>query len=577
MTQCINTQCLNTFEHIDKSSLNCPKCGSQLIVDERFQAVKLLSTPNNLWAPAEDQTFEAIELSTQAKVILRVVHSNEPRLTTSLMEAVLALRQVHAIAPQPGIAKLIKEKAYFTFKVLSGQAEAHAMVTEKVEGLPLKQWIEQSGAIEQDLAFDWLKQLITSAAALHEQGFLHRDIKPENIIVTDNQQLVLIDFGTICRIDPRRSTNPQIKQGIETYPVSGSYGYMPPEQSDGRPEPASDYFAIARTLIHALTATHPSDLEQQPDSSIEWRSQAPQVSELFAEFLDRLATPNHLYRPANASKIIEYVDDLPSSIAADQKRRRRQKLTKLATPILLALSVPLVLLAGSAWSRMNTQTRANRLFSEGNQLISLDQPSQAISVLQSALELRPEAAEIRSTLGLAYSLAGDNTAAIASFNAALELEPSNPIIRFNLANVYEQVDMEQAIANYQMAAQEESPIQADATNNLARVYLITGQLDKANDILSSPVDTEDSRTQAALLKNKGWLQLELGNKEQAQSALNQSLELNPTKADAYCLLAIITANEDDRITCISLPTPANQPEVQQWKSQLSRIQSQPES
>jgi len=492
------------------------------------------------------------------------------------MEAVLALRQVHAIAPQPGIAKLIKEKAYFTFKVLSGQAKAHAMVTEKVEGLPLKQWIEQSGAIEQDLAFDWLKQLITSAAALHEQGFLHRDIKPDNIIVTDNRQLVLIDFGTICRIDPRRSTNPQIKQGIETYPVSGSYGYMPPEQSDGRPEPASDYFAIARTLIHALTATHPSDLEQQPDSSIEWRSQAPQVSELFAEFLDRLATPNHLYRPANASKIIEYVDDLPTRITADQKRRRRQKLTKLATPILLALSVPLVLLAGSAWSRINTQTRANRLFSEGNQLISLDQPSLAISVLQSALELRPEAAEIRSTLGLAYSLAGDNTAAIASFNAALELEPSNPIIRFNLANVYEQVDMEQAIANYQMAAQEESPIQADATNNLARVYLITGQLDEANDILSSPVDTEDSLTQAALLKNKGWLQLELGNREQAQSALNQSLELNPTKADAYCLLAIITANEDDRITCISLPTPANQPEVQQWKSQLSQIQSQPE-
>ena len=228
------------------------------------------------------------------------------------MEAVLALRQVHAIAPQPGIAKLIKEKAYFTFKVLSEQAEAHAMVTEKVEGLPLKQWIEQSGAIEQDLAFDWLKQLITSAAALHEQGFLHRDIKPDNIIVTDDRQLVLIDFGTICRIDPRRSTNPQIKQGIETYPVSGSYGYMPPEQSEGRPEPASDYFAIARTLIHALTATHPSDLEQQPDSSIEWRSRAPQVSEPFAEFLDRLATPNHLYRPANASKIIEYVDDLPT-------------------------------------------------------------------------------------------------------------------------------------------------------------------------------------------------------------------------------------------------------------------------
>ena len=67
------------------------------------------------------------------------------------MEAVLALRQVHAIAPRPGIAQLIKEKAYFTFKVLPGQAEAHAMVTEKVEGLPLKQWIEQTEQLNKTL------------------------------------------------------------------------------------------------------------------------------------------------------------------------------------------------------------------------------------------------------------------------------------------------------------------------------------------------------------------------------------------------------------------------------------------
>ena len=580
MIQCVNTQCLNTLEHTDKPPANCPKCGSQLIVDDRFQAVKLLSSPNNLWSPKEDQTFEAIELSTQAKVILRVVHSNEPRLTTSLMEAVLALRQVHAIAPKPGIAQLVKEKAYFTFQMSPEQtepeqAEAHAMVTEKVEGLSLSQWIEQNGAIEQDLAFEWLKQLVTSADALHEQGFLHRDIKPDNIIVTGNRQLVLIDFGTICRIDPRRSTNPQIKQGVETYPVSGSYGYMPPEQSDGRPEPASDYFAIARTIIHALTATHPSDSEQQPDGTIEWRNRAPQVSEPFAEFLDRLATPNHLYRPASANEIIEYIDDLPSRIAADQKRRRRQKIAKLAAPILLALSVPLVLLVGSAWSKINTQTRTNRLFSEGNQLISLDQPDQAISVLQSALELRPDAAEIRSTLALAYSLAGDDTTAIANFETALELEPDNPFIRFNLANVYEQVDMEQAIANYQIVAQEESPIQAAAANNLARVYIMTGELEGANDLLSSQPETEDSLTQAALLKNQGWLQFELGNQAQAQVLLNQSIEINPTRPDAYCLLAIITANEDDRITCISLPTPSNQPEVQQWKNQLSQMPTQP--
>ncbi|NJM98065.1 MAG: hypothetical protein HC800_13760, partial [Phormidesmis sp. RL_2_1] len=64
------------------------------------------------------------------------------------MEAVIALRQVHAIAPNPGIAQLITEKAYFTFQALPEQAEAHAMVTQKIEGLPLSQWIEQNGMLQ---------------------------------------------------------------------------------------------------------------------------------------------------------------------------------------------------------------------------------------------------------------------------------------------------------------------------------------------------------------------------------------------------------------------------------------------
>ena len=77
------------------------------------------------------------------------------------MEAVLALRQVHAIAPHPGIAQLIQEKAYFTFQISPEQtepeqAEAHAMVTQKVEGLPLNQWVEQQGALQQELASAWL-------------------------------------------------------------------------------------------------------------------------------------------------------------------------------------------------------------------------------------------------------------------------------------------------------------------------------------------------------------------------------------------------------------------------------------
>ncbi|MEM8502243.1 MAG: protein kinase family protein [Cyanobacteria bacterium P01_D01_bin.1] len=579
MSQCVNIHCLHKNS---EESTHCSLCGSQLVIGEQFRAIDLLSDHTNIFTPREAKTFDAINIHTQEKIILRLVQSDDPSLTTPLLESVLALRQVHSLNIEPGIMQLADPKGYFTWQILPEEPESHFMATKKVEGTPLNEWIEQNEPINEELASTWLQQLVQSADALHREGFVHQDIKPSNIVVRRrDQKLVLIDLGAIRYIDPRRSVNPNIQQGLEAYPVIGTPGYQAPEQAEGKPSQASDYYAIGCTLIHLLTGTHPADLPSSDSGEILWREQrssnAATLSESFTNLIDRLTHPNHLYRPLTAKDILAYVDNLPAArlqpLTAQRKVGLNARTAKLAALIVIGLSLPFAAGVGTAFSAFQNRTNANRLVSEANQLISSGAPAQAIPALEEAVALLPRSVEIKATLALAYALNGNNSSAIDTFESALTLEPNNPIVQFNLANVYEREDPQLAIEYYQAAATEGSPVRDDAINNLGRLHIIMGNLQQADELLNNQALPEDELTRATVLKNLGWLQFEQGNVDLALSSLNQSIDTDPTRPDAYCLLAIIKQqqgvdNRDDRITCLSLPTPSDRPELQRWKQQL---------
>lgn len=564
--QCINTKCLHKNS---EGATHCEVCGSQLIVNNRLRTVKIISEAN-LFSPPEVKTFEAVDVETQEKVILRVVQSENPGLIASLQEAVLALRQVHLVGDCPGIMRLSSQEGYFVWQILPDEPESHFMASQKVEGIPLDVWINQNKPIDEQTATNWLRQLILSADALHQEGFVHQDIKPSNIIYREaDSQLVLIDLGAIRYIDSRQSLNADIQQGLQPYPVIGTPGYQSAEQTAGRPTPASDYFSIGRTLIHLLTGVHPLDLPISATGKLRWRD-LTQISSSLAELIDRLT------QPSSAQDILNSLSDLTAASDADKGAQKndwvRSRIVKIAALLIAIVSVPLAVGTSTALSSLQAQSDANRLFSQGNQLISTGTPSQAVPILERAAEIAPEDADIRATLAFAYALSGNINTAVDSYDIALKLSPNNPFIRYNLANIYEQVDPQRAVANYQIAAQEDSPIKEDALNNLARVYIMERELEKANELLKK-TSSQNDLTQAVLYKNRGWLEFEQGNFEQASMLLNESIDFDPTRADAYCLISIIKMQQgqpskDDEITCLSLPTPRDRPEVSDWKHQL---------
>jgi serine/threonine protein kinase len=134
---------------------------------------------------------------------------------------------------------------------------------------------------------------------------VHRDIKPENVILGEDQQWYLIDFGAV-----RRPEQASEERGSTTV---GTFGYMAPEQFHGLASPASDIYALGATLLFALTHRAPYELPLK-GLKIDFRPvfQGPRV---LADVLEKMLAPEAAQRYSDAQVLLT---DL-QAVAAGEK------------------------------------------------------------------------------------------------------------------------------------------------------------------------------------------------------------------------------------------------------------------
>ncbi|WP_228056287.1 serine/threonine-protein kinase [Microcoleus sp. LEGE 07076] len=122
---------------------------------------------------------------------------------------------------------------------------------EYVAGEDLWKWVEKRGILSETEALNYIRKAGEAVIVVHEKGLLHRDIKPQNIMVRDNQDAVLIDFGLARGFIPDRTQ--QMTLGL-------THGFAPPEQYGeiGRFAEYTDVYALAATLYYLLTSIPPT-------------------------------------------------------------------------------------------------------------------------------------------------------------------------------------------------------------------------------------------------------------------------------------------------------------------------------
>lgn len=126
------------------------------------------------------------------------------------------------------------------------------MVMELVDGITLKEYIKENGALPWQEACDYAIQIGQGINEAHSQSIIHRDIKPQNIIMAADKTLKVTDFG-IARAMAADTT-------IVGGTALGSVHYISPEQARGGfTDARSDIYSLGIVLYEMLTGKVPFD------------------------------------------------------------------------------------------------------------------------------------------------------------------------------------------------------------------------------------------------------------------------------------------------------------------------------
>lgn len=125
--------------------------------------------------------------------------------------------------------------------------EGYYLVMEYVEGLSLDKYIRNiTGPIPEEVAKAIMVEVLKAMSYAHQEGVIHMDLKPANIMVADNGDIKVLDFGIAT------------EKGESNYKVMGSPLYMSPEQVKGKGiDSTSDIYSLGVTLYQMITAQEP--------------------------------------------------------------------------------------------------------------------------------------------------------------------------------------------------------------------------------------------------------------------------------------------------------------------------------
>ncbi|BBD56178.1 serine/threonine protein kinase [Planktothrix agardhii NIES-204] len=286
MSQCLNPDCLQPNL---KTTIFCQKCGSKLLLKERYRALKILEQGGF------GRTFQAVDEYKLSQPYCVIKQFFPQAQGTNNQEKAEELFKREAIQlEQLGKHQQIPELfAYFI------QDDRQYLVQEYIEGQNLAQELAKTGVFSETKIINLLVDLLPVLAFIHQKLVIHRDIKPENIIrrKSDNK-LFLVDFGAA-----KAAT---ITALAVTGTVIGSAQYTAPEQAMGKPTFASDLYSLGVTCIHLLTNIEPFDLFDVNESDWVWRDYLTvKVSDRLGQVLDKLLQQGTKKRFQTAQEVLD--------------------------------------------------------------------------------------------------------------------------------------------------------------------------------------------------------------------------------------------------------------------------------
>ena len=198
------------------------------------------------------------------------------------------------------------------------------IVMEYVEGKNLKQLLKKRGKLTVAEVVDIMLQITSAMGVAHDSLIIHRDLKPQNILIKDDGEVKITDFGIAMALNATQLT--------QTNSAMGSVHYFPPEQANGKGSTLkSDVYSLGIMMYELLTGTLPfrgdNAVEialkhlKEPIPSI--RTELPELPQSIENIIIRATAKNPKNRYANANEMHE---DLTTAL---NKERENEPVVEL--------------------------------------------------------------------------------------------------------------------------------------------------------------------------------------------------------------------------------------------------------
>ena len=195
------------------------------------------------------------------------------------------------------------------------------LVMELVEGGTLRELLRERGPMPPHAAAAVLRPVLGGLAVAHRAGLVHRDIKPENVLISDDGEVKLADFGLVRAMAEAGITSTSV--------ILGTAAYLSPEQvSSGAADPRSDVYAVGILAYELITGATPFSGDNplavaylRMDHDVPHPSSAiTGVPTQFDEFVARATTRNPDDRYADAAEMAEDLDAIAAELALPKFR-----------------------------------------------------------------------------------------------------------------------------------------------------------------------------------------------------------------------------------------------------------------
>lgn len=175
------------------------------------------------------------------------------------------------------------------------------LVLEFVPGESLRQTVRKSGILSEQSVLKYALKIAHILDYLHDlkPPVIHRDLTPDNLVVRQDGEIVLIDFGAA-----------NLLLGTATGTIVGKQSYIAPEQFRGKASVQSDIYALGATLNFLLTGEDPEALtESHP------KKKRSEISDGVDDLIARCTALDTSQRINSADQLIEALEELlPSTV-----------------------------------------------------------------------------------------------------------------------------------------------------------------------------------------------------------------------------------------------------------------------